>query len=79
MDGSARIALQVKPEFDRYIFIERDPDRTGELEKLKSEFSELRDKIMIINADANAYLQDLCLNRRWSKNRAVLFLDPFGM
>lgn len=63
----------------KYIFIERDAERTAELEKLKTEFSELRDDIMITNADANAYLQDLCLHHRWSKNRAVLFLDPFGM
>jgi three-Cys-motif partner protein len=49
------------------------------LEKLKTEFSDLRDDIVIVHADANAYLQDLCLNRRWSNNRAVLFLDPFGM
>jgi three-Cys-motif partner protein len=79
LDGSARIALQVRPKFDKYIFIERDAQRTAELEKLKTEYTDLRDDIMIINADANAYLQDLCLHRRWSKNRAVLFLDPFGM
>lgn len=24
-------------------------------------------------------IQNLCLNRNWTKNRAVLFLDPFGM
>ena len=79
LDGSARIALQVRPRFTKYIFIERDIDRIVELQKLKSEFKELRDDIVVIQADANSYLQDLCLNRRWSKNRAVLFLDPFGM
>jgi len=79
LDGSARIALQVRPRFTKYIFIERDLDRIVELQELKSEFKELRDDIVVIQADANSYLQDLCLNRRWSKNRAVLFLDPFGM
>jgi three-Cys-motif partner protein len=79
LDGSARIALQVRPRFTKYIFIERDIDRIVELQKLKSEFKELRDDIVVIQADANSYLQDLCLNHRWSKNRAVLFLDPFGM
>jgi three-Cys-motif partner protein len=79
LDGSARIALQVRPRFTKYIFIERDIDRIVELQKLKSDFKELRDDIVVIQANANSYLQDLCLNRRWSKNRAVLFLDPFGM
>ncbi len=79
LDGSARIALRIRPRFNKYIFIERDPQRTAELDKLKTEFTDLRDDIVIINADANAYLQDVCLHRRWSKNRAVLFLDPFGM
>ena len=35
--------------------------------------------IEFVNADSNAYLRDRCENRRWDKNRAVLFLDPFGM
>src|SRR5947208_714041 len=36
LDGSARIALQVRPRFTKYIFIERDINRIAELEKLKS-------------------------------------------
>jgi len=79
LDGSARIALQVRPRFTKYIFIERDTKRITELEKLKSEFEELRDDILLVHAEANSYLQDMCLHRRWKKNRAVLFLDPFGM
>jgi three-Cys-motif partner protein len=79
IDGSARIALKVEPRFTKYIFIEKDPLRFVELEKLKSEFQELAKDIVLINADSNAYLQDICENRRWAKNRAVLFLDPFGM
>jgi three-Cys-motif partner protein len=79
LDGSARIALQVRPRFTKYIFIERDIKRITELEKLKSEFEELRDDILLVHAEANSYLQDMCLHRRWNKNRAVLFLDPFGM
>src|SRR5439155_16346305 len=51
----------------------------AELEKLRDEFEDRRDDIIIEKAEANAYLQDLCLNRSWSHHRAVLFLDPFGM
>jgi len=79
LDGSARIALQVRPRFTKYIFIERDKERMVELEKLKNEFVELRDDIILEKADANTYLQNLCSKRDWRKNRAVLFLDPFGM
>jgi three-Cys-motif partner protein len=79
LDGSARIALQVKPRFTKYIFIERDVSKIHALEILRTEFPSLGNDIGIVNQDANAYLQDLCLNYPWKKNRAVLFLDPYGM
>ena len=79
IDGSARIALKVEPRFDRYIFIEHNATRFAELSKLREEFPELHDRIQLVNADANTYLNDLCLNRNWRNHRAVLFLDPFGM
>lgn len=79
LDGSARIALQVEPRFTRYIFVEQSESRFAELQKLKMEFPHLQNDILLINTDANSYLQDLCLNYSWKSNRAVLFLDPFGM
>ncbi len=79
LQGSAQIALQTQPRFSKYFFIERDEGRFAELAKLKEAFPALAADIVLINADCNAYLQDLCLNRNWKHNRAVLFLDPFGM
>lgn len=79
LEGSARIALQVTPKFDKYIFIEKDESRFRELEKLRDEFPSVQSDIVLVNADANTYLQDLCENRNWKKHRAVLFLDPYGM
>ena len=79
LDGSARIALRVEPRFTRYIFIEQNESRFAELQKLKEEFPHLQNDIILMNADANSYLQDLCLNYSWKTNRAVLFLDPFGL
>jgi three-Cys-motif partner protein len=79
LEGSARIALQVTPRFSKYIFIEKELTRCNELNKLKADFPDLANDIQIINADANSYLTDLCLNYSWKKNRAVLFLDPYGM
>jgi len=79
LDGSARIALQVEPRFDKYIFIEKDPDRYAELEKLRSEFPHLAKDIILQNTEANSYIKGLCQGPSWKAHRAVLFLDPFGM
>lgn len=76
LEGSARIALKVEPRFDVYIFIEKDKKRFDELAKLKSEFPHL--DIRPENREANEYLIELC-RKNWRENRAVLFLDPFGM
>lgn len=78
LDGSARIALQVSPPFDKYIFIEKHRDRFQELGHLKAEFQDLAPRIELVNEDANPYLQNLA-GKEWRTNRAVVFLDPFGM
>jgi len=77
--GSARIALEIQPEFDKYIFIEKTKKHFIELLKLKDEFKEKEKKIEVINTDANSWLIDRCKNYKWRNNRAVLFLDPYGM
>ncbi|RJP32399.1 MAG: three-Cys-motif partner protein TcmP [Candidatus Omnitrophota bacterium] len=79
LQGSARIALQVEPKFDQYIFIEKDAARCQELAKLKTDFPLLKNRIIIVNSEANQYLKDFCKKVNWKKNRAVLFLDPYGM
>jgi len=78
LDGSARVALKVTPLFDQYMFVEKQEARYNELLKLKAEFPALEDRIRVENADANQFLGKL-LNMTWTRNRAVLFLDPFGM
>jgi three-Cys-motif partner protein len=79
-DGSARIALQIEPRFDKYIFIELDPARYAELHELKREFPDKADDIILVNAEANTYIQEMCA-KDWIKTRrrAVIFLDPYGM
>jgi three-Cys-motif partner protein len=79
LEGSARVALQIQPRFTKYILIEKDLSRFTELQKLKEEYPALQSDIIIVNANANEYIKDLCQNFKWHKNRAVLFLDPFGM
>ncbi len=78
LDGSARLALKVEPRFDQYIFIERASERCRQLEGLKTDFPDLATSIRIEQGDANAEIQKLCA-KDWSGNRAVLFLDPYGM
>jgi three-Cys-motif partner protein len=80
LDGSARLALKTQPRFDRYIFIERSPERCAQLELLKQEFTDLAADIRIRPGDANTEIQALCAKEKdWSSHRAVLFLDPYGM
>ncbi len=78
-EGSARLALQIKPEFNKYIFIEKSRKYCLELSKLKEEFSDKAKKIEVINADANHYIFSLCNDFKWQNRRAVMFLDPYGM
>lgn len=77
LDGSARLALQVRPPFDHYLFIERSRGRCEALDSLKMEFPDLSSAIRIDQGDANVLIQDLC-NRNWDQRRAVLFLDPYA-
>lgn len=77
--GSARIALEVEPPFDRFLFIERSAKRVEELEKLRSEFPARSASIQIEQGDANDFLQQWCRKSKWQRQRAVVFLDPYGM
>ncbi len=78
LDGSARIALQVEPRFHKYIFVEKDPKKAAELERLKADFPDKAGDIVVKEGDANESIRELC-GSNWSKRRAVLFVDPFGM
>src|SRR5260221_7177240 len=79
LKGSAKIALEVEPRFKKYIFIEKDPKRFLELEKLREEFPDKKNDIELFQEDANTFLLNFCSKSNWLKKRAVLFLDPFGM
>ncbi len=78
VSGSARIALQAKSKFDKYIFIEKKADYAQELKHIvDSEFPELASRVTVYNTDCNDKLIEICADTEfWLKNRAVLFLDP---
>ena len=75
VSGSAERAINIadKP-FDKLIFVEQDPDRCTELERLQAKNSDRN--IEIKNFEANEYLSNL--DDDWRGRRGVLFLDPFA-
>jgi len=79
LQGSVRISLQVVPPFHKYIFIEKSRARADELRKLPAEFALLEGRIEVVQEDCNVYLQRIAREWTWTGQRAVLFLDPFGM
>lgn len=77
--GSAVVAMESDPPFQSYIFIERDPAALGKLEEtLRDRFPQRISLAKFESGDANVVLKRLCA-RDWSRHRAVLFLDPYGM
>jgi three-Cys-motif partner protein len=77
--GSARIALEVEPSFDKFLFIEQSVKRVKELEKLRTDFTDRSNEIDIKRGDANDLLMKWCRQTDWQRHRAVVFLDPYGM
>lgn len=75
--GSVTRALEVEPSFDKYVFIEKDAKKCSELESIAAKFASRR-KVEVINEDANTGLLRWCSNLDTGKERAVVFLDPFG-
>jgi three-Cys-motif partner protein len=77
--SSALVAMRSEPPFQSYIFIERDESALRKLEqRLREEFPQRISLAKFEPGDANVVLKQLC-DRDWSKHRAVLFLDPYGM
>jgi len=75
--GSARIALDVSPGFDRLIFMDANAEHCAALSELKSAYP-ARD-ISILQGDANRLIQAEIKWDGWRSTRAVMFLDPYGM
>jgi three-Cys-motif partner protein len=74
--GSVKRALEIEPPFDKYVLIERDSGKCRELAVLAANFQNR--KVRIINEDANIALLKWCEEFDTKRERAVVFLDPFG-
>lgn len=84
LDGSAKIALKIKPPFQRLVFIENNPARYQALLQLRASHPDRR--IECYQDDANALVRAICNADQWRPPRsgghavrAVVFLDPYGM
>lgn len=78
--GSARIALDLESPFDEYIFVDKNPVHVGELNRMiDTDFPRLVDRCKVWHGDGCEILRELCTYRDWKKQRAVVFLDPYGM
>ena len=75
LSGSSERALRTENrQFDRLVFVEKDPERCRELGLLRKKHPGRN--VRIENTDANDYLRNLREN--WNQWRGVLFLDPFA-
>lgn len=75
--GSAKIALDVSPGFDRVIFMEKKKAYCKALERLREQYPGR--VIDIVRGDANTAIAREIDARNWVGKRAVIFLDPYGM
>ncbi len=77
LEGSVSLALSLKHGFDRYVFIEIDPQKVNELKDLSTKYPGRN--IVIKTGDANVQIPTLCSQTDWRNHRAVVFLDPYAM
>jgi three-Cys-motif partner protein len=77
IEGSPARALRVQPPFDRFYFIDMNPEKTAYLKKMCG----TRDDVDIITQDASLYLtKKLLPTIQFEKfNRALCLLDPYGL
>ncbi|MBW3637904.1 MAG: three-Cys-motif partner protein TcmP [Armatimonadetes bacterium] len=78
LKGSAQIALDVEPTFDRYVFVEKEAEYAAELHRLKGLHRNSEQNIEIVQGDARTFLPHWCEEQDWKKTRAVVFLDPYS-
>jgi three-Cys-motif partner protein len=78
--GSVSVALSLENKFHQYVFLDSKASHAKALELLVSKnFPELKDRCEIRRAEANEWLQKWCQDEDWRGQRAVVFLDPYGM
>jgi three-Cys-motif partner protein len=78
--GSVRIALELEQPFEQYYFIEKNKEYKEQLRTMiDTEYSALASRCVIHRADATDALMQFLSLFDPKKERAVVFLDPYGM
>lgn len=75
--GSAHIAIECNPPFNKLVFIEKSGKKVRALRQLKQTVP-TRD-IAVLHDDANVELPKRLDSLDQKSDRAIVFLDPFGM
>jgi three-Cys-motif partner protein len=75
--GSAQIAIDVTPPFDRLIFMDINKKHCKALRELRLKYPERQ--FHVLEGNANEAIQRVLRNRSWTNVRGVMFLDPYGM
>lgn len=78
IEGSPLRALNVEPKFRRYIFNDLKLKNVRSLEAL-SRANAHADRIAVTRLPAAEAIEQFCSDTNWTKTRAVVFLDPFGI
>lgn len=78
--GSARVALDLPNKFHHYVFIDSKARHISSLKDMvERQLPECVPLCEFVREDANVWLRKWCASEDWRKQRAVVFLDPYGM
>jgi three-Cys-motif partner protein len=72
--GSVKRALDAKPGFNEFYFVDNNPKNLESLRAIAGDRSDVR----ILEGDANAEIPKLCSSLNWQNRRGVIFIDPWG-
>lgn len=72
--GSVKRALDAKPGFHEFYFVDNDPKNLASLEAIVGN----RNDVHILTGDANEEVPGLCAKLDWRDRRGVIFVDPWG-
>jgi len=75
--GSASLAIECSPPFHKLVFIEKSKKWAHALERMKAA-TPTRD-ITVVHGDANRALPERLATMSIRRDRAIVFLDPYGM
>jgi three-Cys-motif partner protein len=75
--GSASIAIACAPPFQHLLFIEKAARKVAALNRLKERFPQRN--VRVVRDDANVALPSYISQLDTKNDRAIAFLDPFGM